>query len=205
MTNPDIADWFSTPTSPLELTSTIQLVDFEEELAMEILPEMDSDSYDLWLSRYALKDLVRPPRFFGSMQSVQITALDEPYARLLDAKQRDLQFGEDGGIPHPTKYGSEAVEHTRAFKLDLTAISGIDRTPGAIETEAWYIPRMSRKRQGSSFSPIRRFVAIPKLYKLDSDGKKLIVPGTNNYRGIDPHRYAIPSSGKYHGPRVGRS
>lgn len=195
MIRPEIATWLSNPETPLELPHEIQLVDFEDEVADLILPEMDEEDQINWLSRTALQDLLRPPRSsFGTIQGIAITALDSPFERLQDAKERGLRFSKDGGIPHSSKYKGKATEHTRAFKFSLATTNGMNRTPGNIETEAWYMPRESLGRGSDGFDPITRFVAIPNLFIVGVDGSKLVVPATNNYTGLSPHRYGMPYS-----------
>ncbi|TAL14171.1 hypothetical protein EPN95_04160 [Patescibacteria group bacterium] len=194
MTHPEITDWIQNPTNPLELEDPSLLADFEDELAMEMLPEMDSDNYTIWMSRVALKDIVRPPSFFGSIQEVQVTALDNPYERLLDARKRSLEFSDDGGIIHINSRLRDFTQYMHAYSLSLTTASGIERTPGAIETEAWYVPTASFGTGKDGFQPIRRSVAIPKLYEVGSDGTKLVTPQNSKYRGLNPHRYDMPGS-----------
>lgn len=171
------------PGDVIELGEISKLAEFEELVATDLQPNMTKIQRDVWAGRVALKELIRPPKFNGSLVNVRLEVMDEPYSRLLVARERGMQFHLKGRPPqnNPVNVGT-----WRGFKFITDARSSVPGFKAQVQTELWYvllpyIPRITkgtlksgeersyltrcRMTNSNSGASIRRTVAKPVLEK----------------------------------------
>lgn len=88
------------PGDAIRLDDIAQLPAFEDMLALHIHPTMTATEYAAWVGRVQLRDLIRPPKFNGTIADVELVLMDEPYARLLDARERGWHIARGRNYRH---------------------------------------------------------------------------------------------------------
>ncbi|MES2971628.1 MAG: hypothetical protein V4702_04870 [Patescibacteria group bacterium] len=115
-----------------------ELMAFEDLLAPLVDPLSNAV---LWQTRPKLSDLLRPPTFNGTIRDITLTAMDEPYERLLDAKDRGWTMPRPSGSFERTQLGFEQkVNRYLGFIFDAEAYSSGTGVKGRIAAELWYYP-----------------------------------------------------------------
>jgi len=175
----EILDWVEQPKGTLALGSVDRLQDFEMTVIETMHPDMTSEELAMWMSQTALTHLIRPKGFHGQMGQVRLDALDDPYDRLMDARERGKRFGVGRGYIRKDERTIDAsIEHaannTRGYALTAHTIGAHKRTTGTIDTEVFYVPAPPRQLASNKvyFSPLRRFVTIPEFTKLSPPPKE---------------------------------
>lgn len=115
-----------------------ELAAFEEVLAHVVNPEHD---VNLWAARIALRDLIRPPKFNGTIGNINLTVIENPYDRLLDAVDRGWRVGR--GVAQralSTEKSRQLIARFHGFGFTADAMSSGRGITGQIQTELWYYP-----------------------------------------------------------------
>ncbi|MBI4101174.1 hypothetical protein HY441_01715 [Candidatus Microgenomates bacterium] len=157
----------------IRLADITELAAFEDLIAQSVDPNFDRE---LWATRPALQDLIRPPKFNGTIADITLEEMDHPYQRLLDARQRGWHFQRGGGsFELSSRFASELIPKYRGFILAASGRSSGRGTIGSIQTEIWYYPlplEIERRASGKDRirknpvyrgQAIRRVVAVPKI------------------------------------------
>jgi hypothetical protein len=163
------------PGDLIRLDSVGELATFEDMVAEQIDSEMTTEMRDAWLARVATKDLIRPPKFNGSMASIGLVVMDEPYAQMLSARERGWAFGSSIGRSGTSK--EYVIDSCRGFTLIADALSTGRGVIGQIQAEFWLceVPRSNSV----------------KIYSLKSGEKRKFVHNykqTHNYGGLSVRR-----------------
>lgn len=156
------------PGDVIEFADITELPAFEDIVFAEIDPSMTDRQREAWMGRVALKDLIRPPKFNGSIANINLEVMENPYDRLLDANDRGWTFrGRGNGSLNyklTNQYAEELIPRYRGFVFTADAKSSGRGVVGQISTEIWY-------------KPVPRYSAISKL------GKSYSVKHANAYAG----------------------
>ncbi len=122
------------------LDDITQLPKIEDMVAEYIDPEATKSMRDAWCGRVAIKDLVRPPKFNGTIADVKLVVMDEPYERLFDAVERGWRFMKGRGSGVPVKRFSDGVtpDGFFGFTFVANAKSTGKGTIGQIQAEIFY-------------------------------------------------------------------
>ncbi|MEO8785105.1 MAG: hypothetical protein ABI221_02195 [Candidatus Saccharimonadales bacterium] len=144
------------PGDVITLASLKDLVDFENVMASAINPFIDQT---LWAGRVSIGELIRPKvkghLFNGNITDITLTAMNEPYERLLDAAARGVKSSRQGGQLGEKNVLSNkySVEHTQEYKgfiLQANASSSGRGLIGRIQSELWYAPLSPRIRNAGT-------------------------------------------------------
>lgn len=160
----------NTPTSQIGFPNVISLSDvtelpqFEDIVAHDIYAFKKAEHLQAWQGRIALRNLIRPPKFNGSIHNIEMIAMEEPYDRLLDTVERGWFLP---GYNNPRYDLDRAREETRGFVFSADAKSTGRGVIGQIQAEIWYM-MVLRDKSGSfqltrSNSPVFRRMTKPKL------------------------------------------
>jgi hypothetical protein len=87
MSIPQVLPEFA-PGTVVELSDITELAAFETCVAYNIDPDMVPSAREAWEARPHVRDLIRPPKFNGTIASIALEVMADPYERLLDAKER---------------------------------------------------------------------------------------------------------------------
>lgn len=130
---------------------------FEDLVAQHIdsqMADLDLESYRhaslnvyTWAGRVPIKNLIRPPKFNGSLTEISLIKMEDAYERRLSVQDRGLKFaksngGGGGGRKHMTIHGPAAEQQMamyQGFELVADAQSSNGWT-GQICTEVYYYP-----------------------------------------------------------------
>src|SRR4051794_30297011 len=82
------------PGDVIKLSNITELTAFEDMIVDIVQPDHNPDK---WATREKLRDLIRPPRFNGTIADIELTVMADPYERLLDAPERGWQGGHGRG------------------------------------------------------------------------------------------------------------
>ncbi len=131
----------------LEPGTVIHFADIKEIPAFEdLLVPLINPEYNpfLWAARSNIRDLVRPPTFNGTIRDVTLTAMQDPYARLLDANDRGWHF-QKGGVggrnaERKQEVLDQVLDRYYGFIFDAEAHSSSPGLRGRIGAEVWYYP-----------------------------------------------------------------
>jgi len=156
---PSLADTLQ-PGSVIEIANMFELAAFEDLVASDIDPTYDPV---MWATRIALKDLIRPPKFYGTIEDIKLEVMAEPYERLQDAKKRGWQLG-PGNFGRKSENDKDAGQHYHGFVLTGTPKSSRPGQLGQIQAELWYYPPLSVYR-------IEEGQVRKEWYRLSSDRK----------------------------------
>lgn len=119
-----------------------ELPDFEDYVAENMFPNMTPTQMNAWKGRAALRDLVRPPAFNGRIADIRLEVMVDPYAQLMNARERGWRFGGTNGNPKPrtNEFAFEAEELSEGFVFTADAKSSGKGSIGEIQSELWYVP-----------------------------------------------------------------
>ncbi len=138
------------PGNIFELSDITELAAFEGLVAPEVDPFYN---HILWQSRLPLKELIRPPKFNGTIANIKLTVMNNPYDRLLDANQRGWKFKSRAQTHKLQSDISKAqIPNYRGFVFTGDAKSSGRGTIGQVQAEIWYYP-------------------LPKNLRIDPEGK----------------------------------
>lgn len=134
---------FSHPFSPniaIQLADITELPEFEDTVAELIDPRMSDAQRLAWDARSSIKDLIRPTKFNGRITEVELLPLDNPYAKLLTAR-------EDGWRIPKHRFGGDTeanfelkASRCLGFYLTANAKSSGRGTIGQVQAGLWYFP-----------------------------------------------------------------
>jgi hypothetical protein len=126
------------PGNVIEFADIAELVAFEEVIASEVDPEYNPV---IWASRQALRDLIRPPTFNGTMADIRLEVMADPYDRLLDARERGWKIGRgQGSFRLKSELAEELIPRYRGFTLLANPKSSRPGSLSQIQSELWYYP-----------------------------------------------------------------
>lgn len=173
------------PGSVIEFAEITQLKAFEDLVAVIIEPDLTPTDMEHWVKgRLALQNLIRPPTFNGTIADIRLQVMEEPYARLVDARERGWQLPGGGKYALSGPLSDELISRYHGFVFTANAMSTRKGFVGEIQTELWYYPinhfiRARNLAQASAISnktnliaknsgsnaglPVRRAVAKPKI------------------------------------------
>jgi|GEM_PF-2980198 len=112
-----------------------QLVAFEDYIVAVVKPDFDPDK---WASRMPLKSHFVIPDFRGSMQNIELTALEDPIQAYKTTSERGYKgrFGAKLSTEKEELFGP----HFRGFAFMANAVSSGIGTVGQIRAEMYYYP-----------------------------------------------------------------
>src|SRR5665213_3419532 len=128
------------PGSVITFADTTELHAFEDLIAPFVDPDYDAE---FWATRPPLKGLVRPDDFNGPMADVRLEVMADPYACLLDSRQRGWQF--NGGTASNFVRGGSSGQWQQGqylgfiFRADAYT-SGKKEPVSEIQAEIYYAP-----------------------------------------------------------------
>jgi len=173
MVTPESPECVFTPGNVIEFGDITELATFEDLIAKKVEPVYDH-SNGSWPGRIALRDLIRPLKFNGTIADIKLEVMKDPYERLLDARQRGW------AMPYRTipklanEFAEELIPRYRGFVLTADAKSSGKGTVGQIQAEMWYYPmplrvrsrshgKITLRRDYSTGETLRRVVSRPRL------------------------------------------
>ena len=157
------------PGTVITFNDGLELIAFETMLVTELGLGMNEQQIRrLIQAPPTLRDLIKPPKFHGSLTDIQITVMPQAYAQLLNANDRGWNFTLKGG-QRPQGFRRIASPDTaseyRGFILQARAKSTTARLNNAhVQTEIWYIRSLYPNTRGDT---IRRVVAQPRYEARD--------------------------------------
>lgn len=125
------------PGDSIQLGDITQLPAFEDMVAEQVDPTMTSLMREAWAGRTAIRDLVRPPKFNGTIADIELVVMAMPYDRLSDARDRGWSFGRDEVLITLTK-DDEIINSFRGFTFLANAKSSGRGIIGQIQAELWF-------------------------------------------------------------------
>ena len=162
----------------IELNDINQLSTVEDMVALEVVPNMTASQFTQWKGRVAVRDLIRPPKFNGSLANIYLEVIDEPYTKLLENNENGTKFVQSKGPANIADKNLETlIESSKGLKLTADAKSTGAGTIGTIQTELFYTPIFGNGNI-HSYGPVRRFVTVPTIDKdafaqLDDESKRI--------------------------------
>jgi len=178
------------PGDAILLENVDQLAAFEDAVAYEIDPSMTQGMRDAWMARAALKELIRPAKHRGRISDITLIVMDEPFERLMDARERGWRFQRTiygtelpGGSQHHTK-DETAIDSYQGYILTANAHSSGRGVIGQVQSELWYrrvrgtlretaytiasgetrtYQHRGKKTSDNGGRSIRRYIAVPKV------------------------------------------
>ena len=168
------------PGDAVQLTDATQLAVFEDIVAHEVDPTMTPHEELMWAGRVALGGLIRPPKFNGTIENIELVVMDSPFERLLDARERGWKLVGCGTPSHD----DEVIESHRGFTLLADARSTGRGIIGQIQAELWFskvsvrtqlrkhyhkngdilfYPHWSKNTGNNGGTSVKRRMTIPKI------------------------------------------
>jgi hypothetical protein len=188
------------PGDVIDFADITELAAFEDGLADVVQPKHDPV---LWAARRELRDLIRPPKFNGTIANVYLTVMANPYERLLDADMRGWTGGPKMVLGKSHELSSQAADlHASryiGFILTANAKSSGRGIIGQIQAEMWYFPipptiasagknyRTQNRLSNNYGETIRRIVTKPR-YEM---GLFLAHDASSRKIGFDKLRHAM--------------
>jgi hypothetical protein len=153
------------PGDVIRFADITELATFEDIIADSVDPKHDPER---WAARPALRDLIKPPTFNGTITNIELAVMANPYDRLLDANKRGwkgsrkLQLGRHHELA--SSVAAEFIPRYRGFILTAEPQSSRPGIRGQqIQAELWYFPTPPViKRAGRETSS----------YNVDKSGEK---------------------------------
>jgi hypothetical protein len=128
------------PGSVIEVGDLNRLAIFEDLVAAAVKPDYDRD---LWMARKSIGELIRPPKFHGTITGVTVEVMDDAYTQLLSAKERGIK---KAGNVFLTETNTDTyASQYRGLKVTASARSTGRGEIGQIRAEAWYYPLMPHR------------------------------------------------------------
>ena len=166
---------------------------FEDKVAAIICPGMTHCQKTIWDGRANIFSDLRPQGFNGRLAGMALEVMLEPYARLLDARDRGLALK---GRNYARKDREEHKKYL-GFIFRSSAMSSGRGQVGEIYVELWYAPApglFDDKRRNNALSsnrsPVRRFVTKPII--TNDRVREVRIQSTQNARSILANNVARP-------------
>lgn len=140
----------------ISLATLADLRSFEDLVAGEIRPDLDIHA---WSTRNDIDELIRPKvkgnTFHGRITDIDLTVMDEPYERLVDAVERGLSFTKKGGRGGAqsrltTDNSIQSLSLYRGYYVRANAHSSGHGVVGQISTEMWIYPITTRVQKAGT-------------------------------------------------------
>jgi len=139
------------PGDSIEFADITQIPAFENLVAEEIDPTMTPEEHEIWMGRVALKDVIRPLRFNGTIADIELVVMDTPHDLLMSARERGWKFlNHPSFSSRPYEVDDETASSYRGFTFLANAKSSGRGTIGQIQAELWY------GRVGNVVTPSRK-------------------------------------------------
>jgi hypothetical protein len=151
------------PGTVIELADSTQLSAFEDLIAQSVDPNYNPD---FWLARPKLRDLIRPPKFNGTIANIKLEVIGEPYERLLDARERGWQLGKGPGKFELSGESAQSrIEKYKGFSFTADAKSSGRGVIGQIQAELFYYPVYDRpeRHYDKEGKGVTRILTKPKI------------------------------------------
>lgn len=162
------------PGEVISLPTIRHLVDLEAEIAHHIDPRMTPLQRANWEGRANVTDMLRPPKFNGSLVDITLEVMDNPYEQLRTVRERGQQVRHGIGqriLCSEALADPEGIYSTRGTKtvgLIFSAEASSSRRGllGLIQSELYYFPAadkcaLSGKVQRTGGSTVISVVADP--------------------------------------------
>jgi hypothetical protein len=129
-----------TPGDAILLDDITQMPAFEDMVAEQVDPTMTPAMRDAWAGRVVIRDLLRPPRFNGSLTDIKLVVMEAPLDRLFDARERGWTFSRHIGSGYPINrpHDDEITGSYQGFELMANAHSTGRGVVGQVQAEIWY-------------------------------------------------------------------
>ncbi len=202
---------FLLPGTVIKFGDIQQLREFEDVVATAIAPDMTATQRQAWEGRSNIVDSIRPPKFNGRMVDVELEVMDEPYERLLDARERGWALSKGAAHRMTNEHNLEQSERYVGLSLTADAKSTRRREVGQVQAELWYGPVPTRPQSHLRLDntkgriihsapyggqPIKRVITKPKLetekfIELDQTARRIgfeVLREAMRHPIIAPHR-----------------
>src|SRR4051794_1133380 len=120
-----------------------ELAAFEDMLAGVVAPKHDPE---LWAARTHLREHIKPPKYHGNIMNIELTVMEDPYKRLLDARERGWSSSSRemrlDNVPHVSpELAAGYLPKFKGFTLTAEPRSSQPGLRGQqIQAELWYFP-----------------------------------------------------------------
>jgi len=125
-----------------------QIAEIEDAAALTIEPHPTLLQWEAWQTRDRLKDKLRPSNYNGTMREIVVEVMEEPYARLLDARQRGWTIPGCGNLRRTTAHAQKDTDTYIGLSITAQATSSRRKIIGEIQAEVWIAP-VPRQQQTS--------------------------------------------------------
>lgn len=117
-----------------------QLSGFEDMVAEYIDPDMDYSAREAWAGRMAVKEMLRPPKFYGSVININLVAIPEPFDELVRAAREGGRFRGEKGVPIPKSISQnpDVMQSYLGFRFLADAKTSGKGVIGQIQAGLWY-------------------------------------------------------------------
>jgi hypothetical protein len=142
------------PGDVIEFGDITQLPEFEDLVAMNMFPDMTQIQLNAWKGRAGLRDIIRPPKFNGTISDIQLEVMADPYQQLMTARDRGWTFPTSRPSPRTNEFAQDAEISSEGFVFTANAKSSGVGVVGQIQTEIWYVPvpRYARSKAFTTLS-----------------------------------------------------
>ena len=176
-----------TPGTLIQLNSIADLAVFEDTIAEQIDPDMSPTMRVAWMGRAAIKDLIRPPKFNGTIANIGLVVMEEPYEQLLTARERGWKFNH-GKTSQQISSKENVTNSLKGFTFIADAHSNGRGIIGQIQAELWFseVPAYEKKnntqlqKNTTAYGgrSVRRIITKPKIeeekfYKLQKESERI--------------------------------
>jgi hypothetical protein len=128
------------PGTIIQLGGIARLAAFEDIVADRVDPNMTQSMRDAWAGRTVIKDMLRPPKFNGTITDIHLVVMEEPFERWLDARERGLQFyqGVSTRSDGRKTLNEEIINSVVGLNFVANARSSVKGSVGQIQAELYY-------------------------------------------------------------------
>jgi hypothetical protein len=173
------------PGDVIQFADITELVAFEDEIVAAVRPDYD---HAMWAGRKPLRDLMRPPRFNGTIANISLLVMHDAYEQLQTAKDRGIAMritrralSDENVLIYGPQY--------RGFVITADARSSGRGVVGQLQTEAWYYPLVPGVLKAGT---------VRQRVKSRADGTKYDYTYVRSSNGVDI------SKGRESGRTIGR-
>jgi len=193
--NPDTLRFYA-PGTILNLPSLDGIAEIEDAAALTIEPHPTQLQWEAWQTRDRLKEKLRPSNYNGTMREVVVEVMEEPYARLLDARQRGWKIPNCSNLRRTTTHAQKDTESYIGLAITAQATSSGRGTIQEIQAEVWIAPVPRQQQTSLMTSEERRALGMnSRTYAIGQNGGSAIkrfvtLPRTETEAFNELHRSA---------------
>jgi hypothetical protein len=124
----------------IEFGSITELPEFEDILALSIEPDPTYAEWRIWRGRQHIREYLKPARFYGNLSDIRLEVMDEPYEKLVSARERGLALSTSGRVKRANDLSKETIPRYKGFIFTAEAQSTRLSSGGPVRSELWYYP-----------------------------------------------------------------